>query len=791
MIEHYFKLAWRQLLKYKLQSLVSIVSLAIGFACFALASMWIKYETTYDAFHKDAEKIHILLVDEGKYVRIGTQSLQALPEFELLAYAKPIEYETINGEVCKITTGYATREFLMCDTNFVSLFGMDMLEGSKSFIFNEREVAISDRLAKHLFGEDSPIGQELRVEPESHTTIPALNSRTVVAVFKSWGRHSNFKFDILGRMPEDVPVVTKSRMSGRMFAHISPKVDLQSLNARLDTMYILPDDIERYSASDIAANRQLFTHLKVSAVPITKMRHSTNDYINSGRAKINHIYLFAMAGGMLILCGLLNYLTMFINRLFIRKREIALRSVFGASGINLMIQFLIEYGLLLAFAMFLGNYFLKISLTYFLDIVEIPRNMGYIYRESFTYMSLVVVVSLLVSLPPIWYFRRQSLQSSITGVGGLSNYNTFRRISTGFQMAIAIFSLFCTVVLMKQLDTLRHGDIGFERENRGIFSHYAELAREELYHFLKQQPEVDTAFLAYSPIYPTMLKYSWGLTPKNYPQLTKPIQVDEMEINEGIAKFYGLTLLAGRWPNEEETDCIVINETLAKKLGWKDAIGKITHRGRVVIGVVKDFLIESPTTPPQPFILSSVSKETTAQNSLHILYSFKPEGKASLQKKLEEHLKMRSPNMMGLFSGYYDEMLESERNLQKLLNITSIVCILIALFGVWSMIMLTCEQRRKEIAIRKVFGATVKDILDMFFLEYMTLQGVAALIAFPSGYVCMKPWLEQYVVQTSIPWWIYVGIFLAVALLVALCVGWRVWKTAKAHPADEIAKGRG
>ena len=106
--------------------------------------------------------------------------------------------------------------------------------------------------------------------------------------------------------------------------------------------------------------------------------------------------------------------------------------------------------------------------------------------------------------------------------------------------------------------------------------------------------------------------------------------------------------------------------------------------------------------------------------------------------------------MMGLFSGYYDEMLESERNLQKLLNITSIVCILIALFGVWSMIMLTCEQRRKEIAIRKVFGATVKDILDMFFLEYMTLQAIAALIAFPAGYACMKPWLEQYVVQTEI-----------------------------------------
>ena len=150
---------------------------------------------------------------------------------------------------------------------------------------------------------------------------------------------------------------------------------------------------------------------------------------------------------------------------------------------------------------------------------------------------------------------------------------------------------------------------------------------------------------------------------------------------------------------------------------------------------------------------------------------------------------MRSSNTMGLFSETYNSMLKSEDNLQTLLTITTGVCILIALFGVWSMIMLTCEQRRKEIAIRKVHGATVKDILDMFFLEYMTLQGIAALIAFPIGYACMKPWLEQYVVQTEISWWIYVGIFLAVALLVALCVGWRVWRTANARPADEICKG--
>ena len=169
--------------------------------------------------------------------------------------------------------------------------------------------------------------------------------------------------------------------------------------------------------------------------------------------------------------------------------------------------------------------------------------------------------------------------------------------------------------------------------------------------------------------------------------------------------------------------------------------------------------------------------------------------KESLRNKIQsyykEHELSYNPDTWTDFKEHYDYYLRSELNLQKLLNIITGICILIALFGVWSMIMLTCEQRRKEIAVRKVFGATTKDILDMFIVEYMVLQGVAALVAFPIGYACMKPWLDQDVVQTSIPWWIYVGIFMAVALLVALCVGWRVWKTAKAHPADEIAKGRG
>lgn len=137
----------------------------------------------------------------------------------------------------------------------------------------------------------------------------------------------------------------------------------------------------------------------------------------------------------------------------------------------------------------------------------------------------------------------------------------------------------------------------------------------------------------------------------------------------------------------------------------------------------------------------------------------------------------------------FNRLLHSEDTLLGLFYVMTAVCILIALFGVYSLITISCEQRRKEIAVRKVFGAKVGDILRLFFTEQLVVLLAAAVVAFPIGYVCVKPWLEGYIHQVDIPLWLCPAIFAGVALLVALCIGWRVWRTAKAHPADEICKG--
>jgi ABC-type antimicrobial peptide transport system permease subunit len=122
----------------------------------------------------------------------------------------------------------------------------------------------------------------------------------------------------------------------------------------------------------------------------------------------------------------------------------------------------------------------------------------------------------------------------------------------------------------------------------------------------------------------------------------------------------------------------------------------------------------------------------------------------------------------------------------KLLSFVSLVCVLISVFGIFSLVTLSCEQRQKEIAIRKVNGAQIRHILQMFFREYFLLLIIAAVIAFPMGYVVMRQWIETYVRQTAINGWVYVGIFVVVAVIILLCIIWCVWKAARQNPAEVI-----
>lgn len=246
----------------------------------------------------------------------------------------------------------------------------------------------------------------------------------------------------------------------------------------------------------------------------------------------------------------------------------------------------------------------------------------------------------------------------------------------------------------------------------------------------------------------------------------------------------------------DDADKAIINETCARRLGLDDPIGKKIniHQGVTIVGIVKDFHITAPTIPAAPTLFCNkggLGGSDSDANYGDILIKYRAGTWEDLKKRVDDvYAKISTGNneyhSLLNIEEEYSKFLKSETLLLKLLGFASLICVLIAAFGIFSFITLSCEQRRKEIAIRKVNGASAKEILAMFVKEYFILLVAASVIAFPIGYALMKKWLESYIEQTAISAWIYLAIFSGIGLLILLCIGWRVWQAARQNPAEVI-----
>ena len=439
MIRHYLELAWQQLEKYRLQSVVSIVSLGIGFACFALAAMWIKYETTYDAFHRDAEQIHVLTLDNSQRGKEGDIEWLMHKIFTDSVYKHC-------PEIVEQTFFYTTNDFtangkpltaIAIDSSFLDFFDIHVILGGDKFLQPDGGIAITQEKARELWGDEDPIGKEVEL-PSSNIAVGEMTKGTITAVIKGTGEHTNFPFDLL----YGYSLNGQHARYGQYAVRLIPQARLDDINMRIRNLKIS----HSFNLSE-GIWRVISTNGGFEFIPITKFRHRF--FYGTMAVQINHIYLFAMAGGLLILCGLLNYLTMFINRLFIRQREIALRTVFGAMKRDLAMQFLVEFGLVLFIAFALGIFFMVAVLPEFRQLAELPDGTGYVYREGGIYMLLVIAVSLLISSPIIRFFRRQALLNSIQSKVGMFSYSNFRKLSICLQISISFLFIFCTVVMLK------------------------------------------------------------------------------------------------------------------------------------------------------------------------------------------------------------------------------------------------------------------------------------------------------------------------------------------------------
>ncbi|MDH6312969.1 ABC-type multidrug transport system fused ATPase/permease subunit [Parabacteroides sp. PFB2-10] len=764
---HYIKVAWRNLLRYKTQSIISIVGLAVGFACFVLASIWIRYELTYDAFHQDAERIYMVRQFSGHHSS-GVSQQTPYPLAEYLRNNFPEVETSGNCRYSEYSYNHNNEELtpfcFVTNKQFLQIFPMQILKGTDDFLIEKSDnIAITEQFAKRLFPHEDPLGKTL--------LTGGNNEKTIVAILKDWPGHSNMPFETV---MSDRLLAEWGFMAWYTFIKIKEGVDVEAFREKLEQLEI------HYAEGSV--------YKDLLITPINKIRYEKP--IRETSFHFNHLVWFAIAGGLLVICALFNYLNLFLIRINIRSRELGLRKVCGSSNLNLLWLFSVEYFLTLFGAIFIGMICIEILFPLFKDVSEITANRFSIYLEALTYSILLSLVFFLVSLIPIYYFRKTSLDQMMKGGRKGRGKRSFQQIGILCQLIISIGIIFCSVVLMKQIHHLRTVEMGIARENRAVARVYPGL--EAFTDQLKQKPCITEVYAGKEPpLLPVTANISMSISQWEGKQEAAPnVTFHLYDCSRAYFDFYGFKLIAGSIPDDGDAQHVLINETAVKAMRLENPVGKMIEwdSGKIIAGVIQDFFIASPTEPIYS-MLFGFDTSYGGPSSFSVLFQYAPGSWKECKQQIGDII-AANPTIQSFsitnMEEEYDKMLASENALIRILDFISVICILISLFGLFSLVTLDCEKRRKEIAIRKVNGADIQTIFGMIWKKYMLLLCLAMGIAFPIGYLIMKRWIESYVMQASIDWWIYVAIALFMALTILLCVGWRIYKAARTNPAETI-----
>jgi len=782
MFPHYLKIAFRNMWKYKNQTLISVIGLAAGFTCFALATLWIRYEMTFDAFHKNAKQMYVVYspsrdiffnYNRVHFSRLSEYLKETFPE---IADAITVFWSFPGDKVIVESREYPASTIL-ADTSIFRMFDVRVIEGSHEFLIaGSNKIAITQQKARRVFGDENPIGKTV------HRGHIIMEEFTICAIVSDLPKRSNFAYDF----------ISPPRGGGVTIIRLHPGINVKSFQQKL---------------YDHEISEQGIVNENLIIKPITKIRYTDPDMRKE--IKFQYIVFFSLSGLLIIFCALFNYLTLFASRFRIRQKELALRIVCGASGRSLWLMLSVEFLLTLLFSVVLGCMLTQWLHKPFLTMSGIQMDLSAVLLESLAYIGCIIVVAMLVFWSILLIFRHKSLNASIRR----SNKNFSRKVSVVVQLVISIGFAFCSIVIIRQIHFLHHtDDLGFSFQNRGsVTIREASMnVHGVLENHLKQIPEIVEVFEASGMtdlfnigLVTSMSVSSWDDKPYDAEEIT----LEQLSVTSKYTDFYNFRLVTGEMLTDADPNNLVfINENAAKAFGWHDPVGKSFHGFQhgsetyyTVKGVVKNIYNSTPTVEARPSVYSrgragirwsSRSRDGQIQVVRVALFQYHDGTWKSCMEKIEQTLKNEYPDLLDYEIFNYEEefnkILKSEGILSKLLSFASVICILICVFGFVSLVSLTCEERRKEIAIRKISGATAGDIISMFAKEYSLLLIVGAVIAFPAGHYIMQRWLENYEIRTNIPAWIYLSIICVLALVVVLCAGWQVYRSSVENPADVV-----
>ena len=760
-------MAFRSLMKHRVQSVLSIVGLAVGFVCFAYSLIWLRYERTFDSFHPNADRIY-MLYEKNSIIRDNLESRIAPYPFAATMKEQFPEVEAATAFFPQAVS-YKKDESLgflkavSVDTAFLDLFDVRILAGSRSFLHSDREIALTPTAARRLFGTDQVLGRTL--------DLGSGEEKTVTALVSEWKGHSSIPYESLIGIEPYRRTDWKAGIFMVCF-RLRQDADTADFTRKLRAA---DSEVPVRKTSDYDIRLAMFSAEHLNFCPIAESYELL--FKDETQIRQSYIRMFVWIGVLVMVIALANYFSLLVNQMMNRSKELALRLVNGSSRWGLFALFATELMLMLSVGGFISLLLMEWAEKLFMEISYVKTAW---LPEALVYFFGVLLCSLLVAGTIIGYYSRRSLTLALQSRKVPAGWRmSFGRMSMAFQLLVSLLVLFCFSVLFRQLTYLSQTtDIGFERKERATIEVSEEFIGNFL-HDLRAQPYIREASVSVSTLLP---QSSYGITTTMDDQ-GKSITFDSFVVDENFLRFYHIPL-KDSLQSDDERQCL-LTESAARELGGPDLVGQ-SFVGYTIVGIVPDLYTKAPTVPVKPTELKIIRQEDTYSKD-KVLIRYDERYTEELKRFVVSwFLERKTYATLNIATEVYDTYLASERMLMRLLGVMAGVCVLIALFGVYAHVVLACEHRRKEIAVRKVNGATAGLIVRSFLKEYFLLLLAASAFAFPLGTIVMQRWLEQYVLRVGLSWWIYAGIFLLLWIFIMGCIGRSVWCAARENPAEVI-----
>lgn len=792
MFKSYFKTAWRNLLKNKGYSAINILGLSAGMAVAILISLWIWDEVSYNHFfknHNEVAQVMTTYIDENHKMETGRAVCMPIGEELRSKYGsdfKNIAMTSWNfSHVLAVGEKKISENGMWVEAGFPDIFSLKMKEGSRNTLSDPSNILINASLAKTFFGNKEAVGKIIKLDNKDVFKVSG--------VFEDFPHNSNL-YETKFLLPWKKYITTQDWLKGA-----ATQWNNHSFQAYVQMAdHIKMNDETKKIKDVVMVHKNEKTEGREQAVlwPMNKWRlYSEFKNGKPAAGRIQFIWLFSIIGIFVLLLACINFMNLSTARSEKRAKEVGIRKTVGSLRSQLVKQFLSESVLVALISFLFSIIFVLLLLPLFNKLAD--KTIGFPWGNGWFWLlalSFTFVTGLIAGSYPALYLSRFDPVKVLKGTFRAGRFAALpRKVLVVIQFTFSIALIIGTIIVFKQIQFARNRPVNYKY--RGLIT--VNMSTPDLYgHYdairsdLLSTGVVENMAESSSPtteVFANQIGFNWqGKDPNTLPSF------GTISVSTDFGKTIGWKLIEGRdFSRDYATDssALILNEAAVKQIGMKkDIVGQtiqFNDKNYTVIGVIKDMIMESPYKPVTPTVFLN-DPNWTGQITIAIKQGVPVETALSKIEKVFKKFNPGAPFDYTFNDEEYAKKFADEERIGKLSTFFTILAIFISCLGLFGLASFVAEQRKKEIGIRKVLGASTYNLWRMLSKEFALLVFISCFISIPLAWYYLHGWLNQYDYHTSISYWIFIFSGVGALLITLITVSFQAIKAALANPVNSL-----